>query len=277
MNLRSQVLRVAGGLLLAAVTLAPAIAQPGPAAAKAPAALQALEKRGLEVVGTLPAPAGMSAYAGFMGQQPLALYVTPDGQQLIAGTLIGADGSDQTHAALDKAVARPMAEAVWRQLGASRWVADGRSGAPVVYVFTDPNCPYCNQLWSEARPWVAAGKVQLRHVIVGILTPTSPGKAAALLAAKDPAATLAAYEGANAAATARAMAGGHPRPLADGSLQPLSTIPPATQAALDANAHLMEGLGLQATPAIVWRTAQGALQVSEGLPQGGLASVLGPR
>lgn len=277
MNLRSLVQRVAGSLLLAAVTLVPAVAQPGHEALKAPQALQALEKRGLKVVGALPAPAGMSAYAGFMGQQPVALYVTPDGRQLIAGTLIGADGSDQTHDALAKAVAKPMAEGVWRQLGASRWLADGRSGAPVVYVFTDPNCPYCNQLWSEARPWVTAGKVQLRHVIVGILTPTSAGKAAALLAAKDPAAALAAYEGRNVAATARAMAGGHPRPLDDGILQPLSAIPPATQAALDANAHLMESLGLQATPAIVWRNAQGALQVSEGVPQGGLASVLGPR
>ena len=65
----------------------------------------------------------------------------------------------------------------WRQLEASHWIADGRDGARVVYVFTDPNCPYCNKLWSEARPRVAAGKIQLRHVIVGILTPTRPGKA----------------------------------------------------------------------------------------------------
>ncbi len=259
-----------GALLLAAAMLAPAMAQPRPAA------LQALEKRGLTIVGPLPAPAGMTAYAGFMGKEPVALYVTPDGKQVIAGTLLDASGHDQTREVLDKAVAKPMADSAWRQLAASGWVADGRSGAPVVYVFTDPNCPYCNQLWSEARPWVAAGKVQLRHVIVGILTPTSAGKAAALLTAKDPAALLAAYEGRNATATARALASGHPRPLDDADLQPLARIAPAQQAQLDANLHLMEAFGLQATPAIVWRDAEGALQVSQGLPEGGLGVILGP-
>ena len=72
---------------------------------------------------------------------------------------------------------------------AARWIADGRESAPRT-VFTDPNCPYCNKLWADARPCVDAGKRQLRHVMVGILTPTSAGKAAALLGAKDPAAAM---------------------------------------------------------------------------------------
>ncbi|MDE2275443.1 MAG: thiol:disulfide interchange protein DsbG [Burkholderiales bacterium] len=262
-------------LPIALVALGVALATPAFSQPR-PAVLKAIEARGVTIVGPLPAPAGMRAYAGFRGQQPLALYVTPDGQQAIVGTLLDAQGQDQTHVALDRAVSVPMADAAWRQLAASRWLADGRDGARVVYVFTDPNCPYCNQLWSEARPWVAAGKVQLRHVIVGILTPTSAGKAAALLSAQDPAARLAAYEARNAAATARAIAGGHPRPLSDGDLAPLATIPPARQAELDANQHLMEAFGLQATPALVWRDAEGALQVSQGLPEGGLAAILGP-
>jgi thiol:disulfide interchange protein DsbG len=40
--------------------------------------------------------------------------------------------------------------------------------------------------WEQARPWVKAGKVQLRHIMVGIIREDSPGKSAALLAAKDP-------------------------------------------------------------------------------------------
>lgn len=46
--------------------------------------------------------------------------------------------------------------------------ADQRTG-PVVHVFTDANCLFCNQLWTSARPWVEVGKVQLRHAIVGII------------------------------------------------------------------------------------------------------------
>lgn len=164
----------------------------------------------------------------------------------------------------------------WRQLAASHWIGDGRDGARVVYVFTDPNCPYCNKLWSDARPWVTAGKIQLRHVIVGILTPTSPGKAAALLADKDPAAMLAAYESQNAFTVSTALASGRPRPLADGALKPLGSIAPAQQAQLAANEQLMTSLKLRATPALVWRDEQGLLHVRQGLPEGGMANILGP-
>lgn len=175
----------------------------------------------------------------------------------------------------ERAVAA-MGSDAWRQLEASHWIADGRTGARVVYVFTDLNCPYCNKLWSDARPWVATGKVQLRHVIVGILTPTSPGKAAALLADKDPSATLAAYEGQNAFTVATALASGRPRPLADGMLQPLANIAPAQKAQLTSNEHLMASLGLRATPGIVWRQEQGVLQVRQGIPDGGWTAILGP-
>jgi len=262
---------------IAALALCTAVVTPA-FAQQRPEPLQALEARGLTIVGTLPSQGGLTAYAGYTGRHPVALYVTPDGKHVVAGTLFDAAGNDLTHAALEKAVAGPMSDALWHRLAASTWIADGRSGAArVVYVFTDPNCPYCNKLWSDARPWVTAGKVQLRHVIVGILTPTSAGKAAALLASKDPSATLAAYESRNATATARALAAGHPRPLDDHGLQPPATIAAAQQQELAANEHLMASLGLEATPGIVWRDAEGKLQMREGEPGGSLDAILGPR
>ena len=143
------------------------------------------------------------------------------GMATAAVTTLAAERPHPTPPVEQRAVAAVGSDA-WRQLETSHWIADGRTGARVVYVFTDLNCPYCNKLWSDARPWVNSGKVQLRHVIVGILTPTSPGKAAALLADKDPSATLAAYEGQNAFTVATALASGRPRPLADGMQQPLA-------------------------------------------------------
>lgn len=180
--------------------------------------------------------------------------------------------------AADTPADRAMTETVWTLLQNSRWLADGADKAPrTVYVFTDPNCPYCNKFWADARPWVDAGKVQLRHVIVGILTPSSPGKAAALLTSKDPAATLAAYERGQMAATAKALASGRPRPLGDEGIAPLATIPPAIQAQLDANEQIMVALALRATPAVVWRDARGALQMRTGVPDPALAEIMGPR
>lgn len=248
------------------------------AAVSPPAALKALEAQGLRVVGTFPSPGGLTAWAAYSGQQPVALYATPDGKHVIAGTMLDSDGNNVTRTALQQAVRAPMAAGAWKQLEASHWVADGKAGAPrTVYVFTDPNCPYCNKFWSDARPWVDSGKVQLRHIIVGILTPTSQGKAAALLAQKDPAGALAAYERSHAADTEKALAAGHPKPLADDGLKPLAQIPPALQDQLDANVRLMGALGFQATPAFAWRDATGEVHTQTGAPPSLLATMLGPR
>lgn len=168
---------------------------------------------------------------------------------------------------------------VWTQLGQSRWIADGRDDAPrKVYVFTDPNCPFCAKFWADARPWVDAGKVQLRHVIVGILTPTSAGRAVALLGAPDPVAALAAHERAHAAPIQQALAGGgRPRPLGEAGVKPLFTVPATLKAQLDANAMLMTAYGLQATPAVVWLNDKGQAQARQGIPDSALSTVLGPR
>jgi thiol:disulfide interchange protein DsbG len=258
------------GLSVAAVS-APASSQP-------PAAVQALEKKGVTIVGTFPAPGGLTAWAGYAGQHPVALYVTPDGKHVIAGTMFDADGKEAAEDALEKAVRGPMASGAWKQLESAHWIQDGKADSPrTVYVFTDPNCPYCNKFWSDARPWVDSGKVVLRHVIVGVLTPTSPGKAAALLSDRNPAAALAAYERANAQRNKENMQRGRPQPLADDGLKPLASIPPAMQAQLAANEKLMASLGVEATPAMAWRDANGALQVRTGAPDSVLPVVLGPR
>ncbi len=243
-----------------------------------PAVLAAVEKQGVTVVGTFPAPGGLTAWAGYIGQRPISLFVTPDGKHVIAGTLLDVEGNEVAESALQEAVRGPMTEPVWKKLEASHWIQDGKNGAPrMVYVFTDPNCPYCNKFWADARPWVDSGKVVLRHVMVGILTPTSAGKAAALLADKNPAAALEAYERGHMAQNGKTLATGRPRPLGDEGLKPLATIPSDVQAKLAANEQLMGSLRLQATPAMVWRDAGGKLQMRSGAPPSALVEVLGPR
>ncbi|NWF45551.1 thiol:disulfide interchange protein DsbG [Hydrogenophaga sp. D2P1] len=260
------------------IALASAAASLAFAAPPLPAPLQALQKKGLSIVGTFPSPGGMTAYAAHAGTEPIALYLTPDGKHVIAGSLFDATGRNLTPSALEKAVAQPMAESIWGQLAKSHWIADGREDAPrTVYVFTDPNCPYCNKLWADARPWVDAGKVQLRHVMVGILTPTSAGKAAALLGARQPAAALDAHERAHVASNAKTLASGRPKPLGDDSLKPLAVIPAALASQLEANAALMSTYGLQATPALVWKDSKGSVQMRQGAPESDLAGIFGPR
>ena len=262
-----------GAVAAAAIATSVVIAAP-----ERPAALQALEKQGVTVVGTFPAPGGLTAWAAYIGQRPVSLFMTPDGKHVIAGTLLDAQGNEVAQAALEQAVRGPMTAGAWSKLESSHWIEDGRKGAPrTVYVFTDPNCPYCNKFWADARPWVDSGKVVLRHVMVGILTPTSAGKAAALLADKDPAAALTAYERGHMDQNGKSIASGRARPLGDAGLKPLADIPADIQARLAANERLMASLGLQATPAMAWRDANGTVQMRTGAPASALAQVLGPR
>ena len=275
MKLNAPVLALAATAAVAVAAVATSVVMAAP---ERPAALQAIEKQGVTIVGTFPAPGGLTAWAGYIGQRPLSLFVTPDGKHVIAGTLLDAQGEEVAEAALKKTVRGAMTAGAWSKLESSHWIEDGKKGAPrTVYVFTDPNCPYCNKFWADARPWVDSGKVVLRHVMVGILTPTSAGKAAALLAAKDPAAALAAYERGHMEQNGKTMASGRPRPLGDAGLKPMEDIPADIESKLTANHRLMASLGLQATPAMVWRDANGHVQMRTGAPPSELPAILGPR
>ncbi len=228
-----------------------------------PAPIKALEAQGVEVIGRFDAPGGLKGYAAMMQQQPLAIYLTADGKQAIVGTMVDAKGANLSQEPLDRLVSKPMAEKIWGQLEKSTWIIDGSKNAPrVIYAFTDPNCPYCNKFWNDARPWVKAGKVQVRHILVAVLMDTSAGKAAALLSAADPQAAL----------------NQHEQQHASGGVKPLSQIPAKIRTQLDANQKLMQQLGSSATPTVFYKDASGNLQKREGAPSGEmLAKVLGPR
>ena len=157
------------------------------AAEELPEAIKKIEAKGAKIVGQFDAPDGLRGYAAQYQNRGMALYLTPDGKHVLLGNLYDAEGNDLSSAPLQKLVYAPMAKEVWAKMETSNWIADGNKDAPrVVYMFSDPNCPYCNMFWEQARPWVKAGKVQLRHIMVGIIREDSPGKSAALLAAKDP-------------------------------------------------------------------------------------------
>jgi len=238
--------------------------QPGslPLAEELPAPIKAIESRGAEIVGRFGAPDGLQGYAALYNGQAVALYLTRDGQHVLLGNLFDAQGENLSREPLEKLVYEPMAKEMWKRLGKTSWIADGKADAPrIVYLFSDPNCPYCNRFWQKTRPWVEAGKVQLRHIIVGMLQEDSLGKAAALLATAHPEAALAEHENAGKAST----------------LAPLESIPPAIKKRLDDNLAMMDQLGAMATPAIFYLNEDGRLQQQQGEPNPNeLAQIMGP-
>ncbi len=149
---------------------------------------------------------------------------------------------------------------MWEKLSNSNWIADGSDKAEqIVYVFTDPNCPYCKRLWNDARPWVDAGKLQLRHVMVGTLGEGSQKKAAYLLSAKDPIAALKGNESDKAPAKE-------------------IKVEAKQQQQIEDNQELMALLGVNGTPAILQLDDTGMMQLHPGAPQGSqLIELFGPR
>ncbi|WQG57222.1 thiol:disulfide interchange protein DsbG [Pseudomonas sp. RTB3] len=246
-------------LTLLPLTLAATLAQ----AEDWPAPIKQIEAKGAKILGTFDAPSGLTGYAAQYQNRGMALYLTADGKHVLAGNLYDEKGKDLSKAPLDKLVYAPMAKEVWNKMENSTWIADGSKTAPrVVYLFSDPNCPYCNMFWEQARPWVKAGKVQLRHIMVGIIREDSAAKSAALFAAKDPQKALEEHEAAGKAS----------------KLQALDKIPATIEAKLDANMKLMEELELSATPAIFYLDDKGGLQQQQGAPSPDkLAKILGPK
>jgi thiol:disulfide interchange protein DsbG len=228
-----------------------------------PQAIKMIEKKGARIVGSFDAPDGLRGYAAQYQNRGMTLYLTADGKHVLVGSLFDAQGKDLSREPLQKLVYAPMAKEVWAKMEKTNWIADGKANAPrTVYLFSDPNCPYCNMFWEQARPWVDSGKVQLRHIMVGIIREDSPGKSAALLSAKDPEKTLHTHEKAGPASTLKA----------------LDKIPAEIQAKLDSNMALMEELGLSATPAIFYMDKDGELQQQQGAPSPEmLGEILGPR
>ncbi|MDF0734271.1 thiol:disulfide interchange protein DsbG [Pseudomonas entomophila] len=239
------------------------LAAPVLQAEELPQAIQQLQAKGAKIKGSFDAPDGLRGYAAEYQNNGIALYLTPDGKHVLVGSLFDEKGQDLSAEPLGKLVYAPMSQEIWAKMEKSAWIADGKPDAPrTVYLFSDPNCPYCNMFWQQARPWVESGKVQLRHIMVGIIRADSPGKSAALLAAKDPAKALEQHEQAGKGST----------------LKPLEKIPEAVQQRLDGNLALMEEMGLGATPAIFYLDDQGRLQNQQGAPRPEmLGKILGKR
>lgn len=228
-----------------------------------PAPVQALATKGITIKGPLPAPKG---YRGFVGEyrgRALPVYLLPDGEHTVIGSLYDRAGNDLTSDSLEAAAAPVLDETTWTELGKTRYIAEGATHPKrIVYVFTDTECPYCHKLWAATQPLLAGGDVQVRHILVAVIAPQSPYRAAAILDAADPLAALQKHE----------QSFGH------STVAPAKTLAPATEAALVANGELMDKLGVQGTPATVYRDADGAIRIAGGmLPDAQLKAIFGPR
>jgi thiol:disulfide interchange protein DsbG len=184
-----------------------------------------------------------------MFRRPLATLVTAF-LLITAGNLTAAATENPSKTeARQKAAASMLAN-----IQQATWIRDGKS-AHVMYVFFDPNCPYCHKVYEMLRPQVQRGEVELRWVVIGKLMTTSTGKAAAMLEAKDP--TEAFYRNERGFSQETGNFGGieeEPAPREE------------TLRRLNANHALLNRSGFDAVPALLFRTKDGKADIIRGAP-----------
>lgn len=217
-----------------------------------PAAVQQLVEEGVNIAGSFEAPGDLTGYVGEMMGQPVAFYLTPDGEHVIIGTMLSATGDNLTEAKVEELVLAPKNAQAWQQLEETDWVRDGQTDAPVIiYTFTDPNCPFCHRFHRAAQPWIDAGRVQLRHILVGIIKEDSLPKAATIQGADDPQKALYMNQ----------------ENYSSGGIKVDKQLVSQFSDTIESNNDLMSRLGLHATPSTYYKDANGLVHMKQGAPK----------
>lgn len=170
---------------------------------------------------------------------------------LLAGTLAPAVGM-RAAAAQDSGKAAALLAAMDK----ATTIRQG-NGRHRLYVFFDPNCPYCHQVYLQLRPLVASRDLQVHWVVLGMLTSSSEPKAAAMLQAPD---RLKAFE--TNENDYDFAANGQP----GGGITPAATIQPQTRLMLQRNLDIYRGQKLFGVPVLVWKRRAGGAGMSVGVP-----------
>jgi thiol:disulfide interchange protein DsbG len=145
--------------------------------------------------------------------------------------------------------------ALYAQLEKTDVVREGAKLAKnVLYVFFDANCFYCHLTWKALQPYEKAG-LQVRWVPVAYQQPSSAGRAAAIMQARDRVAAL------------RKNEVDYDRGQFAGGIAPLDKVPDALAAQLAANTQLMLRFGAPGTPALAWKDPDGQVRFKLGVPR----------
>ncbi|HET7649845.1 MAG TPA: thiol:disulfide interchange protein DsbG [Gammaproteobacteria bacterium] len=152
---------------------------------------------------------------------------------------------------------QPLLQMHWPQLETADWIAEGAAKPlHVLYAFVDPNCPYCHQLWVNLQSQYQHG-LQVRFILVGIISATSPTKAAAILESDNP---LQAWQ--RNEREWNKSPGGSP----GGGIAPLHQLDFSMRLRLTMNYRRARDFGIIGTPGLVWKDRTGTIHVLQSSP-----------
>ncbi|MBQ0833146.1 MAG: thiol:disulfide interchange protein DsbG [Marinobacter sp.] len=218
--------------------------------AQYPDAVQVLIDDGLNVEAGFDAPGGLKGYVGRKDGHAVTLYLMADGEHVVVGKMVDDFGQDLSAEHIRAWLPETDLTRAWQQLENATWIAEGPEDAKrIVYAFTDPNCGYCIELRRKASAYLNTG-IQLRHIMVGVIYPSSFAKAASVIGADNPVKYLAFLEA---------------QPP-NSWREPPGKISDELKDKIDANNELMKALAVSATPSVFYRNAEGEVKKIVGLP-----------
>lgn len=217
-----------------------------------PAPVQMIADQGVSFVGNFDAPGGLTGYVGEYQGQGVAVYLTPDGEHAVVGNMLNSEGQDIAAEHIRRLIDEPRYGEAWGTIEEANWFIEGDENAPnIVYTFTDPFCPYCRRMHEAMKPYVDAGQIQVRHIMVGIIREASPAIAATIIGSDNPMEKL--LE--------------HMDTIDDGGIVMQGTAMRSGQRALREHHDMMRGLNLSATPVTFYKDRNGVVQQVQGAPQ----------
>ena len=229
--------------------------QQAPMGAPLPEALQHIQSQGVVIVKSFPAPDGLTGWVVRIEGHYVVIYSTSSGNYLVSGALVDTSGRNLSTLYTDQYVPKPDVSKLVAALAPDPWLVDeGAPTAPLIYVYADPNCIYCNKLWNDLRPYVKSGKVRVRWALLDFLKPTSKGRAAAILSAHDRAAALAQDETR------------FDKDQEEGGIEELRPVPLDIDNVLTMHTEQMQEAGDMGTPTIIFQ-GQSGWNMSYGAPK----------
>lgn len=131
--------------------------------------------------------------AGGVGAKQIG-WASPDGRFVSPGPLFDSNGQNLNESSLSEHGGLLSAEDL-----ADRIMEDnmgfiaGKSG-PVLTVFFEPYCGFCNRLFEDLKPRIDKGELRVRFLMVSFLRPDSAARASEIASAKDPYRALSQWE-----------------------------------------------------------------------------------
>jgi thiol:disulfide interchange protein DsbG len=200
------------------------------------------------------------------GAQFQVFYITPDKERVIPGVMWDAAGKDLTReqvanvpgaiptvvvgdVASAKTDAKPGASSVSALplVQKANYGTVGSALAPHLWMLIDPQCVYSVRAYQMLHPFVEAGKVQLSVIPLSVLDYEDKGqstKSALALLSKSGDHLVSAWQAGSV----------NDPPI------------PAAAARLQANMAIAQAIGLQGTPTLVWKKADGTEGRIDGVP-----------